>query len=314
MLPIFDGLTRPKMQASGGAIQNRLLGILFRIGAASSFAFMAAMIKLGHEANISLPELVFYRFAFGLPPLLAWIALTGNFSAWRTKRPGAHLARALLGLSTMVLGFSALAFLPLAEATTISFVAPLFAVLLSALILGEKVGRYRWSAVMVGFVGVLIVMQPSGSGLPPIGLLLALLAAFGVAAVTITIRDIGRTESTPTTVLWFTSSAMLLSGALMPFFAQSHDSYEWTVLAALGLLGGIGQLLMTSSLRYAPVPVVVPFDYVQLLWAVLLGWLLWNTHPVATSWVGAAVIVCSGLFTVWREHKLGREKSPSEPL
>ena len=156
------------MEASGGAIQNRLLGIVFRIGAASSFALMAAMIKLGHEAHIPLAELIFYRFAFGLPPLLAWIALTGNFSAWRTKRPGAHIGRAVLGLSTMVLGFSALAFLPLAESTTISFVAPLFAVMLSALVLGEKVGPYRWSAVALGFIGVLIVIQPGGTDLSPI--------------------------------------------------------------------------------------------------------------------------------------------------
>ena len=302
------------MAATGDAVQNRLLGIALRIGATTSFGFMAAMIKLGHEAGIALAELVFYRFAFGLPPLLVWIALTGNFGAWRTRRPAAHLLRGLLGMANLILGFSALFYLPLAEATTISFVAPLFAVMLSALILGERVGRYRWSAVAIGFVGVLIVMQPSGDKLPLIGLLLALFAALGVAAVTIAIREIGRTESAPTTVLWFTAFSILLSGLFMPFFAQPHDWREWGILLALGLLGGLGQLLMTSSLRFAPVPVVVPFDYVQLLWAVLLGWLIWNTHPEVSSWVGAAIIVASGLFTVWREHRLGRDKARPEPL
>lgn len=298
----------------GQVIQNRLLGIALRIGATTCFGFMAAMIKLGHDADIALPEMVFYRFAFGLPPLLAWIAISGNFGAWRTKRPGAHLLRGVLGLTNLVLGFSALAFLPLAEATTIGFVAPLFAVMLSALILGEAVGRYRWSAVALGFVGVLIVMQPSGEDLPAEGLALALLAALGVAGVTIAIRQIGRTESTPTTVLWFTTFSMLLSGMLLPFFGEGHDGKEWAILAALGLLGGLGQLLLTSSLRYAPVPVVVPFDYTQLLWAVLLGWLLWDTHPAATTWIGAAVIVASGLYTLFREHKLGRDKPRPEPL
>ena len=287
--------------------QNRLLGIGLRIGAATSFGFMAAMIKLGHEAGIHIVELVFYRFAFGLPPLLAWIAFTRDFGAWRTERPLAHLTRGVLGLTTMVLAFSALAFLPLAEATTIGFVAPLFSVMLSALILAEPVGRYRWSAVATGFVGVLIVMQPSGSGLPPLGLALALLSALGVAAVTIAIRRIGRTESTPTTVLWFTGFSMLASGALLPFFGEAHDAAGWAILIALGLFGGLGQLFLTSSLRFAPVPVVVPFDYAQLLWAVLLGWAIWETRPPASTWAGAAVIVASGLVTVWREHKLGRD-------
>jgi drug/metabolite transporter (DMT)-like permease len=295
-------------------IQNRLLGIGLRVGAATSFGFMAAMIKLGHTAGITTPELVFYRFAFGLPPLLAWMAATRNFGAWRTRRPMAHLVRGVLGLVTMGLAFSALAYLPLAEATTIGFAAPLFSVILSALILAEPFGRHRWSAVVLGLAGVLIVMQPSGSALPRLGLGLALASAVGVAAVTITIRQIGRTESTPTTVLWFTGFSMLVTGAMLPFFAEAHDSWEWLVLAAIGLSGGLGQLFLTSSLRFAPVPVVVPFDYTQLIWAVLLGWAIWQTHPPASTWAGAAVIVASGLYTIYREHKLGRSKPRAEPL
>ena len=294
--------------------QNRLLGIGLRIGATTSFGLMAALIKLGHEAGIATPELVFYRFAFGLPPLLAWMAVTRNFGAWRTRRPLAHLARGAFGLGTMALAFSALAYLPLAEATTIGFVAPLFSVILSAVILSEPVGRHRWSAVAFGFLGVLIVMQPAGTHLPPIGLGLALLSALGVAAVTITIRQIGRTESTPTTVLWFTLFSMLVSGLLLPFFGRAHSSEEWLLLVALGLSGGLGQLFLTSSLRFAPVSVVVPFDYVQLLWAVLLGWIIWQTQPVATSWAGAAIIIGSGLYTIYREHRLGREKPHAPPL
>ena len=294
--------------------QNRLLGIGLRIGAATCFGFMAAMIKLGDEAGVSLPELAFYRFAFGLPPLLIWMGMTGNFGAWRTKRPLAHLGRGVIGLSTMVTAFAALTFLPLAESATIGFVAPLFSVILSALILKEPVGRHRWSAVALGFVGVLIVMRPSGGDLPPVGLALALAAALGVAGVTITIRTIGRTESTPTTVLWFTLFSMAATGMLLPAFGRVHDGPTWAILIALGLFGGMGQLFLTSSLRFAPVPVVVPFDYSQLLWAVLLGWALWDTHPPASTWAGAAVIVASGLYTLYREHKLGRDKPRPEPL
>ncbi|MGZ8337039.1 MAG: DMT family transporter [Allosphingosinicella sp.] len=294
--------------------QNRLLGIALRLGAATSFGFMAAGIKLGHEAAISLAELVFYRFAFGLPPVLAWMALTRNLGAWRTHRPLAHLWRGAIGLTTMLLTFSALAFLPLAEATTLNFVAPLFAVMLSALILGEPVGPYRWTAVLVGLAGVAIVMQPAGSHLPPLGLALALLGALGAAGVQITLRQIGHTESTPTIVLWFTGFVMIISGLFLPFFSVAHSATDWLILSVVGLSGGVGQLLMTSSLRFAPVSVVVPFDYSQLLLAVALGWLLWSTHPPATTWAGATVIVASGLFTLYREQRLGRVRPHPQPL
>lgn len=292
--------------------QNRLLGIGLRIGATTCFAFMAVMIKLGYEAGVGTLELVFYRFAFGLPPLLAWIAWDGNFAAWRTQRPLAHLVRGVIGLTTMSLAFSALYYLPLAEATTIGFAAPLFAVMLSVLVLREPVGRHRWAAVAMGFVGVLIVMQPEGSQLPAVGLAIALAAAFGVACVTITIRQIGRTEGTQTTVLWFTGFSMLASGALMPAFATAHDAQTWAILVGLGLFGGVAQLLLTASLRYASVPVIAPFDYTQLLWAVLLGWLIWDTQPPVSTWAGAAVIIASGLYTIYREHKLGRDRRREE--
>ncbi len=302
------------MTAASALAQNRLLGIALRIGATTCFAGMAAAIKLGDQAGVTLAELAFYRFAFGLPPLLIWIALTRNAGAWRTQRPFAHLGRGMLGLTTMVLAFAALTYLPLAEAATIGFAAPLFAVALSALVLAEKVGLHRWSAVALGFAGVLIVMQPGSSHLPATGLGLALLAALGTAAVTITLRTIGRTEATPTIVLWFTCFSMLVTGLFLPVYGHAHDGPTWAILLGLGTLGGLGQLFLTSALRFAPVSVVVPFDYSQLIWAVLLGWLLFGTHPATSTWAGAAVIVASGLYTVYREHKLGRERPRPAPL
>lgn len=295
--------------ASSRPAQDRLLGIGLRVGATTCFAFMAAAIKLGYQSGVSTPELAFYRFAIGLVPLLCWIVWTRNYGAWRTDRPMAHATRAAIGLTTMLLAFSSLAYLPLAESTTIGFAAPLFAVALSALILKEKVGRHRWGAVAIGFLGVLVVMRPGGTQVAPIGLALAIAAAFGVGLVTITIRQIGRTEGTQTTVLWFSLLSMLVLGALMPVFARAHPPETWAILAALGLFGGFGQLFLTSSLRYAPVSVVVPLDYTQLLWAVLLGWWLFADQPPATTWAGAAVIIASGLYTLYREHKLGRERA-----
>jgi drug/metabolite transporter (DMT)-like permease len=293
--------------------QNRLLGIGLRIGATTCFAFMAAMIKLGFEAGIPVVELTFYRFAFGLPPLLVWIAWSGEFSVWRTERPLAHLWRAAAGLTTMFLAFSVLRYLPLAESTTIGFAAPLFAVILSALVLKEPVGRHRWSAVALGLLGVFVVMRPEGSDLPTVGLILAVAAAFGVGVTTITIRQIGRTEGTQTIVLWFSLLSLAVVGALMPFYAEWHSGHEWLILIALGSFGGVAQLLLTASLRYAPVPVVVPFDYTQLLWAVLLGWLIFADRPPSTTWLGALIIIASGLYTVWREHRLGRDRPREAP-
>jgi drug/metabolite transporter (DMT)-like permease len=299
--------------ASDRPRQNRFVGIGLRVAAASCFGIMAMLVKLGHEAGVGTVELAFYRFAFGLPPLLLWIAASRNFGAWRTARPLAHLWRGSIGLTTLCLGFSALAFLPLAEATTIGFAAPLFAVMLSALVLGEPVGRYRWSAVAIGFVGMLVVMRPEGRHLPPAGLLLAGLAAFGAGLVTITIRQVGRTEATQTTVLWFTLFSILVTGALMPVFARAHSGEVWLLLAALGAVGGTSQICLTASLRFAPVATVAPFDYVQLLWSVLLGWLVFAQKPLATTWAGAAIVMASGLYTLYREHRLGREAAREAP-
>ncbi len=294
--------------------QNILRGIALRLGATIAFGLMAALIKLASDAGASAPELVFYRSACALAPILLWILWTRRLNAWRTRRPSAHIGRGMIGLTSMFLSFGALTLLPLAEAVTLSFVAPLFAVALSALLLGEPVGRHRWGAVAIGLLGVVVVMQPAGAGLNPIGLVLAISGALSVAAATIAIRQIGRTETAETTSLWFTIFSALAGALTLPFFAQAHSGWLWGVLAALGVFGGIGQLLMTASLRVAPVGAVVPFDYAHLIWAVLLGWLLWDTHPGVTTWAGAAIIVASGLYTVYREQKLGRDKPRPEPL
>jgi drug/metabolite transporter (DMT)-like permease len=114
-------------------------------------------------------------------------------------------------------------------------------------------------------------------------------------------------------VLWFTLLSMLALGTLMPFHAQGHDAEGWLILAALGAFGGFGQLFLTASLRYAPVSVVVPFDYTQLIWSVLLGWVLFDAAPPETTWAGAAIVILAGLYTLYREHRLGREKVREAP-
>jgi drug/metabolite transporter (DMT)-like permease len=274
---------------------------------------MGALIKLGYSHGISTPELAFYRFAFGLPPLLVWIALSRNFGVWRNRASARPSQPCGAWPQHDAARLQLVAYLPLAESTTIGFAAPFFAVILSALLLKERVGRHRWSAVLIGLAGVIVVMRPGGNDLPTMGLALAMGAALGVGFVTIAIRQIGRTEGTQTTVLWFSLISMLALATLLPFYGKAHDAASWAILLALGTVGGVGQLFLTASLRFAPVPVVVPFDYMQLLWAVLLGWWIFDNHPPATTWAGAAVIIASGLYTVYREHRLGRDKPRLAP-
>ena len=292
------------LQKAALPTERRGRAIAYRLAAATGFAVMAAFIKLGVDAGIATVEIMFWRFAFGLPPLLAYIALRSDFGAVRTSRFSAHLWRSCIGLLSMYLSFRGLALLPLAEATTISFAAPLFAIALSALVLGERVGPRRWSAVVVGFMGVLIVANPGGGTLPLLGLAFAVGGAIGVAAVTIAIRRIGRTEAPETTVFWFTMLSLPVLALFLPAAATPHDAREWLILLVLGLAGGASQLFMTRSLGLARISIIAPFDYSQLVWAVLFGWLLWNSTPTAQTWIGAAVIASCGIYSAYRERQL----------
>ncbi|MCA1749465.1 MAG: DMT family transporter [Parasphingopyxis sp.] len=286
--------------------QRPMLGILFRLIAVSSVALMATMVKLGGETGLETVEMIFWRFAFALPPTLLWVWLGPGLARLRPNRIRAHFWRAGVGLFAMYMVYWSVTLLPLAEALTIGFAAPLFATALSALLLKEAVGIYRWAAIAAGLAGVAIVMQPSTGNLPLIGVLVALGAAFGVGCATVTIRQVGRSESAEAIVVWFSVIAVCLLGALMPFIYSPHSAEQWLILALIGLFGGLGQIFITLSLRFAPVPVIAPFDYAQLLWAVGLGFIVFGDIPAAATWAGALLIVGSGLFTLYRERRRAR--------
>ena len=278
-------------------------GILCRIGSGFSFATMGALLKLASEQGINAPELVFYRSLFSLPVILFWVLKQESLSALRPNRPLAHVWRCALGLLSMGLTFQALILLPLADATAINFTAPIFATILSFLILKEHVGVHRWSAVLLGFIGVLIVARPGGSSLPLLGVVIALVAAVGQAAVTTTLRHLQRSENVSAIVFWFAVSGVLVGGLVMPFFGEWHSAQAMSIVLAGGLAGGLGPLLMTASLR-APVSVVTPFDYLQIVAATAYGWMLFSDVPSTHTIAGAALIAVSGLYTAWRESRL----------
>jgi drug/metabolite transporter (DMT)-like permease len=212
----------------------------------------------------------------------------------------------VLGMTAMALNFLAMILLPLADATAIGFSVPLFSTLLAALVLGEVTGRWRWGAVVAGFAGVLLIVQPGRSAVPLERAAVAIAAALLTASVTIMIRRLGATERATTTVFWFAASSIPPMGVLMLWFAQAHDPVTWAVLFAMALTGGLAQLTLTGSLRLAPVALVMPMDYTSLLWAALLGLWLFAELPSYSTWLGAPVIIASGLVIVWREHRLAR--------
>ena len=225
-----------------------------------------------------------------------------------------HVWRCVLGVTGILLIFQGLRLLPLADATTIGFTAPIFATLLSIVFLKEKVGRHRWTAVVLGFVGVLVLVRPGSEGAPPLGgLLFALGGAFVAASVTVTLRQLGKTEKATAIVFWFFVACALTGGALALFDGHSHTWPVLAVLAAGGLAGGLAQLLMTTSLQHAPVSALAPLDYLQMVGAVVLGWLLLGDAPTGATLIGAALIAGSGLYTAWRERVLRREITPPAP-
>jgi drug/metabolite transporter (DMT)-like permease len=302
---------RDAEHTSSRPAEHRGRGIALRIGAVTAFAAMMAALKYGANHGVGPLEMFFYRNLFSFPTIVAWILFNGGFETVKTNRPAAHATRSAIGLVVMFCTFLALSMLPLAEATAISFSAPLFATILSALVLREAVMWHRWGAIAVGFVGVLIVVRPGGSALPLLGVAVALTAALGTAVVVITLRQIGETESAAATVFWFNIVAVIVTALPIPFLFQNYAPNIWSALAIGGVMGGIAQIMMTSSVRYAPVSVLAPFDYLQIVWATIWGFVLFATLPSRASMVGAVMIAAAGSYVVWRERKVRKTIVPS---
>ena len=291
-------------------------GMVLRVAAAFSFSLMYALMKWAATLEpVSAGEMVFYRSLFGLPVVLIWILSSkGGLASISTRRPMVHVWRCVLGVSGILLIFQGLRLLPLADATTIGFTSPIFATLLSIFFLKEKVGRHRWTAIILGFLGVLVMVRPGAEGAPPLaGLLFALGGAFVAASVTVTLRQLGKTESATAIVFWFFVACSVVGGSLTLIDGHSHSWAVLGVLAAGGLAGGMAQLLMTTSLQHAPVSALAPLDYLQMVGAVVLGWLLLSDVPTVATLCGAALIAGSGIYTAWRERVLRREITPPSP-
>ena len=300
-------MTRAAPRATDSPAEQRpLAGIALRLLTALLLAIMFALVKLASTRGVNVVESLFYRQCGSALCATGLVAVGPGFATLRTQRVRAHVGRMALGLVAMALNFLAFILLPLAEATTIGFSVPIFSVVLAALLLGEPTGRWRWGAVAAGFAGVLLIVQPGSGDVPLLGASVAIAAALLTASVTIVIRRLGATERAATTVFWFAVSSLVPLGLLMLRFAESHDRATWLMLAGLALAGGLAQLTLTGALRLAPVALVMPMDYTSLLWAVLLGSWIFGELPSSWTWIGAPIIIASGLVIVWREHLLHR--------
>jgi len=247
-----------------------------------------------------------------------WLAGTLS-QGWKTNRPFTHVTRAVVGVSGMACNFAALILLPLPDATAISFSGPLMVVVLAAFLLNETVRIYRWSAVFIGFCGVFLTVLPNlgqGAEIAEIGVTFAFMAAFFGAFAQITVRKLCQTERTATIVLWFTLASTFFAALTYPF-GLIYPEWTWVMpnwqdglyLVGVGVFGGIGQILLTQSYRYADASTVAPFDYMNMVWAILFGYALFSETPTVEVVVGSIIVISAGIFVIWREHQLGYDRT-----
>ncbi len=289
-------------------------GIVFKLISAVLFAVMSALIRyLG--ARYPIGEVVFYRSAFALLPVLTVYALRGELAATvRTESPLGQASRGALSIVGMFCNFGALARLPLIEANAISFTSPLISVALAALVLKERVRIYRWSAVTIGFVGVLVVLAPHFSGdeltiamasaTSLTGVIYALAGSVTNAGTMIQTRHLAKSETTSSIVFYFSLICALSGLVTMPFGWIAPTGSEFIMLIAIGFLGGTGHILLTESYRHASASMVAPFDYTSMIWALVLGYVMFSEKPTVIIVLGSFVIAAAGLFVIWRERQL----------
>jgi drug/metabolite transporter (DMT)-like permease len=293
---------------------NPARGIAFKLISAALFAVMQALVRyLGSRYPIG--QVVFYRSVFAIIPVVLVYAWRGELAAVvRTERPLGQAGRGVLSIAGMFFNFGAVARLPLVESNAIAFSSPLFTVALAALILSERVRVYRWSAVIVGFAGVLVVLSPHLSGdeltaaiggaTSLIGVVYAICGSLTNAGTAIQTRRLTQSESTSSIVFYFSLSCALAGLATLPFGWVTPSGGEIAALISIGILGGTGHIFLTESYRFASASLVAPFDYTAMIWALVLGYAMFGETPTSEIVLGSAIIAAAGLFVILRERQL----------
>lgn len=282
-------------------------GIAMQVLAVALFASMGMVIKL-LDGRYPTSQIILFRCAPALLPLILYLPMQGGWSALKTRRPMWHAVRSVAGLVSMYVGFYALARMAFADYVAISFTAPLFGTLLSIPFLGERVGMWRMGAVGLGFAGALLTAGPVAGEADPIALF-ALGSAFGYGVAMIAMRKLGSTDKSSATVFYFTVAGALSSLFLLPTQWVTPTPEDLALLITIGLVGGVAQIFMTEAFRLAPPSVVAPFDYTAMLWALVFGFFVFGTFPGPGVLAGAALICASGLFIIHRETVRGVKRA-----
>ncbi|OSP54442.1 DMT family transporter [Pseudoruegeria sp. SK021] len=294
-------------------------GIILKILSVITFVSMAACIKAA-SAEVPAGEAVFFRSFFALPVILIWLIVRGELSVGLTvANPMAHVWRGFVGTLAMGLAFAALGLLPLPEATAIGYTAPLLVVVFAAMFLNEKVGVYRLSAVALGMLGVMIVLSPRMSLLSgeiadrqAIGALLALMGACFAALAQVFVRNLVRTERTSAIVFWFSITSTVLSLLTIPYGWVMPSAGAAALLVSAGILGGFGQIFLTSAYRFADASLIAPFEYVSMLFALILGYVVFAEVPTGRMLGGALIVISAGVLIIWRERQLGLQRGKAK--
>ncbi|KAF0175350.1 MAG: hypothetical protein FD162_653 [Rhodobacteraceae bacterium] len=294
-----------------------LRGIALKLASVLVFIVMSSMIK-STAAHVPPGQAVFFRSFFAIPVIVVWLAMRRELATgFRAASPIGHVWRGLMGTLAMGMGFAGLGYLPLPEVTAIGYAAPLLTVIFAAMFLGEEVRLFRISAVGLGLVGVLIVLSPrlsivsgdTASHREAFGALLVLFGAVCAALAQVFVRKLVQTERTPAIVFYFSLTATVLSLATIPFGWVMPTLTEGLILTAAGLLGGVGQILLTSSYREADASLVAPFDYASMIFALLIGYFVFAEVPTWTMLAGATLVIAAGVLIIWRERQLGLERA-----
>ncbi len=281
--------------------------------AGAIFMFMLMNMIAKHlSASHSILEIVFFRNLIACVPFLIAGFAFGRREIFviQSKRLMV-VTRAVLGTVTLSMTFAAYSLMPMAETTVLLFSASLFIPVLGVLILHERVGPYRWTAVLTGFVGVSIMVQPTGE-VAMLGVIVALCAALLQATMSILLRHLGGHERPETTTFYFFIIGTFVSGLAMPFVATGLTLAEIPFFIAIGLAGAAAQWLYSTALKYTPAALVAVINYSSIVWAILFGWLVWNDWPLPIVFAGTAIVISSNLLIVWRERSLRRSLQATE--
>ncbi len=277
-----------------------LLGVAFIVVAFACLGVSDALAKAGLSA-MSVAQLLAIRSVLVLALLLPWVAFAGGLASLRTSRPRDHAIRVAWSIASMACFFEALRHLELATAIAIGFVSPLIMTALSVPMLGERVGPHRWAAIAIGLAGALVIVQPGADGFEPAALLcVAAAAAWAVSMVYV--RRLSRVDGEVPMMVFQNAAVLVVMAALAPFSWTSPTGHDLLLVAGMAAAIVGGQWFMFRAFRRAPVGLVAPFQYSEIAWATLLGWLFWREFPGPHVWAGTALLVASGLYVIWRER------------